>query len=907
MKWKNLHAEIEAHIEEKALELMESGVEEKQAWAQARREFGNVTLTLESSREIWIWAWLDDLGKDLRYAFRAMNANRLFTFVAVASLALGIGANTAIYSFMDAILLRSLPVADPQSLVVLKFQRPKAATGETRGTGYDGNMRSHITSGGSHNGSYSVFPYPAFEVFQKRSDLFTTVFSYHGQTEARLTVNGGAILGDSVYVSGDYFAGLGALPAAGRVLTKEDDQWGAPPAAVVSAGFAQQNYGSARGAIGQTIAVNGVGFTIAGVTAPAFFGANPEWSPDVYVPLQSYLQTQPARFTANETLFSQAGEYWLDVMARLKPGVTREQAQAALDPFFVEYFKEHSGPTPRKPRMLVMEGASGLDSLRYRYSQPVYVLMAMVVLILAIACANIANLLLARAIARRREMAVRLSLGASRARVIRQLLTESLLLSFAGGVGGLLVARWSVSVLTSLLSMGRENFTLRAGLNAPVLAATFAVAAAAGVAFGLAPAWQATKVDVFPALREVRSSAGPTQRRWLPASLGRALVVVQITLSFLLLVGAGLFLRTLVHLQSRQLGFNPKNLLLMEINTGQAGYKDAASLAFHEALRRRFGTIPGVRSATLAAEGQLDGGNWSLDFTVPGSRTEEKSESPLLPVGPDYLATMQIPILLGRDINVSDEFRKPVAAVISASFAKKHFGADNPLGRRISMRFDRSDQELEIVGVAGDARYGSLKDDPPAMLYVDYRHNNGFLVGVIRVVLRTAGEPTRIVSAAREMLHQADPGVPLGMVATQQAEIDSTINQEIVFARLCTGFAALALLIACVGLYGTAAYNVVRRTNEIGIRMALGAQRGTILAMVLRDIAKLGVAGLAIGVPAALGASKLLASFLFGVRPNDPETIGAAIAILLAAVLLAAYAPAQRASRVDPMTALRHE
>jgi predicted permease len=906
MKWKHLDSEIKAHIEEKALELIDSGMPGQEAWEQARREFGNPTLAVESSREVWGWTWVEHLAQDLRYALRAMASNRVFTLLAVLSLALGIGANTAIFSFMDAILLQSLPVRDPESLVVLKFQRPRAPKGAPRGVRFDGNVRIHITSGGSYDGKYSAFPYPAFELFQERPDLFSSVFGYHGMPETHLIVNREATLGDCVYVSGDFFSGLGTPASAGRMIGREDDRPGAPPAAVISAGFAQQWYSGPNDALGKTVTVNGQSFTVVGITPPSFYGVNPEWSPKVYVPLHSYLLTQPRRFTEDGKLFSQTSTYWLDVMARLKPGVTREQAQAALDPVFAEYFRQYSGATADRARMIVMQGAGGLDSLRHDYSQPLWVLMAMVGLILAIACANIANLLLARGAARRREIAVRLSVGASRLRVIRQLLTESILLSLTGGALGLLFAWWGVQTLTALLSTGREDFTLRAGLNWPVLAVTFALAFATGIVFGLAPAWQSTRVDVFPALRETRSSPGTPRRWWLPVTLGQALIVVQITLSLLLLIGAGLFVKTLSKLQSLDLGFNRENLLVLQINTQQAGYQGPASVGFHETLRQRFATIPGVRNATLAAEGQLDGGTWSLGFTVPGSRTEVDTGSPVLPVGPDYLTTMQIPILLGRDISVADGQRIPIAAVISESFAKKHFGTDNPVGRRISMHYD-GDQQLEIVGVAKDARYGNLKDDPQAMLYVDYRHTDGFLIGVIRVVLRTTGEPTRVANAAREILRQTDPGVPMGLISTQTAEIDSTINQEIIFARLCTAFAVLALLIACVGLYGTTAYNVARRTSEIGIRMALGAQRGTVLAMVLREVLALGLAGFAVGIPIALGASKLLASFLFRLQPNDPATIGGAIVILLAAALLAAYGPAQRASRIDPMTALRHE
>lgn len=912
MTWNHMRNEVEAHIEERALDLIESGLPERDAWAQARREFGNTTLTIERSREVWGWSWLEQLGRDLRYAFRAMAANRLFTALAVASLALGIGANTAIYSFMESILLRSLPVKDPRSLAILKFQRPKSRDGSARGRWSNGNMSMQITSGGSFDGVYSVFPYPAFEIFEKRTDLFDGVFSYHGQPESRITLNGGSMLSDTVYVSGGYFPTLGTNAALGRTLLPEDDRIGAPAVANVSLGLARQWFGDEHQALGKSVGINGVSFTIVGVTPQRFFGANPEVSSDVYLPLHSFLLTQAPGFTEGGKIFTTQATYWLDTMVRLKRGVSREQVQAALDPVFAEYFRQASGDTPEKARMIVIDGARGLDSLSHEYGQPLYVLMAMVALILTIACANIANLLLARASSRKRELAVRLSLGASRGRVIRQLLTESVVLSLMGALLGLLFAKWGMQALTAMLAMGRQGFTLRAELNWPVLAATAAVSLLSAVAFGLAPAWRSTKLDVFSSLRASQSSPGDPKRRWIPFNLGQALIVAQIALSFLLLMGAGLFVRTLSKLQSIELGFNPNNLLIFEINTQQAGYKHAASIAFHEQLRQKFLAIPGVASATVAAGGQLDGGSWVLDFTVPGSLFPEalsadKKETLMLPVGPAYLATMQIPMLAGRDIAIEDQARASTPAVVSESFAKKHFGsAGAAVGRHLSMKFD-GDPDLEIVGVAKDARYPDLKKPMPAMLYVDYRHQPGFTSQFMRVVLRTKGDPAQTATAAREILRQTDPGVPMGMMYTQQMTIDSTIIQEILFARLCAVFAALALIIACVGLYGTTAYSVSCRTSEIGIRMALGAQRKTVLAMVLREVAILGVAGLAIGVPIALGMSSLVESFLYKVQPRDPLVIAAAITAMLLGALLAAYVPAQRASRVDPMTALRHE
>jgi macrolide transport system ATP-binding/permease protein len=904
VKWKNLRSEIDAHIEEKAFELIESGVPEQDAWMQARREFGNPTLTVESSRDVWIWTWAEHLMQDVRYAFRTMASNRAFTLLAIASLALGIGANTAIYSFMDAILLRALPVTDPESLVMLKFQRPGTSKGSSNNPAARVKMSMSSTSGGNSAAGYSIFPYPIFELFRARADLFTDVFAYHGRPDTRITVNGIASLGDSVYVSGDYFRGLGIAASAGRGLTSEDEKPGAPPVAVISAGFAQNWYGRASDAVGKSVAVNGVNLTVIGVAPPEFFGVNPASSPEVYLPLHSFVLTQPASLTRDGGIF-EPGVYWLEIMARLKPGVSREQAQSALDPVFAAYFLEYSGGAPEKARMLVLEGAGGLDSLRLRYSRPLFVLLGMVGLILAIACANIASLLLARASARRREMAVRLSMGASRLRVIRQLLTESLVLSVMGGAAGLLFAWWSVQALTASLGMGRDGFTLRAGLSWPVLGAAFVLATLAGLAFGLAPAWQSTKVDVVSMLHKVRASGSGSSGRGFRVSLRQALVVAQIAVSFLMLIGAGLFVRTLSKLESLNLGFNRENLLLLEINTQQAGYDSRAALEFHETLRQRLENTPGVRGATLSAQGQLNGGSTALRLTVPGSRSEDQAATALLPAGPHYLTTMQIPILAGRDLVAADRYRKPITAVASESFARKHFGTDNPLGRRLSMRYG-GDHEVEIVGVAKDARYGSLKNAPPAMLYVDYYHNEGFSERETLIVLRTAGEPLAMAGAAREILRQADPGVPV-TISTQAAQIDSTINQEIIFARLCTAFALLALTISCVGLYGTTAYNVSRRTSEIGIRMALGAQRGAVLSMVLRETAVLGIVGIAIGLPVALAASKLVASFLFDLQPNDAATIAGAVVFLMAAALPAAYGPARRATRIHPITALRHE
>jgi len=517
-------------------------------------------------------------------------------------------------------------------------------------------------------------------------------------------------------------------------------------------------------------------------------------------------------------------------------------------------------------------------------------------LILAIACVNIANLLLAKAAARRREMSVRLSLGAGRFRLVRQLLTESVMLASLGGAFGVLFAIWGVRSLTLLLSNGRENFTLHAELNWHVLALTAALSVVCGLLFGLAPAIQSTRPDVMPGLKNGRGG-GPRRRAQ------HVLVVSQIAVSFLILVAAGLFVRTLNKLHSVQLGYARENILLFSLNARQAGHRDPEIATFYEDLRKRFESIPGVSSATLSHSSIViaDRAGKTYRGTMKvGAVTVEGAS--VLVAGPRFLTTMQIPILAGREIDDRDQPGSTPVAVISERLARTYFGNDNPVGRRMTFLDEKRD--LEIVGVSGNVRYGGLKEGTPMTVFVAASQ---FSPDGITYALRTAGDPLRYVKSVQEIVREADSRIPVTDVVTQAAEIDRTISREIMFAKLCTGFAVLALLIACVGLYGTMSYNVARQVGEIGIRMALGAQRGTVVWMVLRRVLILAAVGLAISVPAALSATKLIKSFLFETQPNDPGTMVLAAVVLLSAATLAGFAPARRASRIDPLAALRHE
>jgi macrolide transport system ATP-binding/permease protein len=597
----------------------------------------------------------------------------------------------------------------------------------------------------------------------------------------------------------------------------------------------------------------------------------------------------------------------------LRPGVSLSQAQARLAVQFREFVTSTAGTAKERvymPALWLEEGASGLDSLRREYSRPVYVLMAMVGLILVIACANIANLLLARAAGRRREIAVRLSLGAGRFRVVRQLLTESLLLSILGGALGVLVAVWGIRSITWLLANGRDKFTLHAAIDWPVLGFTFALAVFCGFLFGLAPALQGTRVDLTAALKETRASA-PRGRQRLAGirfGLSHVLVVSQIAISLLLVVAAGLFVHTLSNLHSIQLGFNRENILLFDLNARPAGYKGAALARFYANLRDRFRGIPGVRNVTFSRF-PLAAGYWNdSSLRIPGLPKTAGHEPSTATVEADqlFLTTMQIPILLGRDIQPRD-LESGRVAVVNEKFAKKYFAGENPVGRRIGIGDEKSPADIEIVGVARNSLYNSIKEtDTPPVAYVPYTQDLDRLNGVI-FELRTGGDPLALVDTARRIVRQASPSVPMSGVTTQSRKIDQTISQERTFAGLCACFAILALLIACVGLYGSVAYSVARRTGEIGIRMALGAESRRIVWMVLREVAILAAVGLGIGLAAAYSLARFVAAFLFGMQPHDPLALSVSVLVLIAAAILAGYAPARRASRTDPMAALRNE
>ncbi len=852
---------------------------------------------------MWTWTWWEQTGQDLRYGLRSMAANPLFTAMAIVSLALGIGANTAIFSFMDAVLLRTLPVRDPKELVVLHW-KAKGNPGVIHGL--TGSMHNDgVTGRTSPN-----FPFAAYQMLRANPDVLSTVFAYASAGRINVFTRGQAEFSEGLYVSGEFYAGLGVKPAAGRLIANDDDRTGAPPVTVLSYAYWERRFNADPGAVGRSILMNNTPFTIIGVSAPEFFGVNPGEQPEVYVPLHTDPLLSLRREDAEQQDFFNGNFYWVEMMGRLRPGVTREHAEVVLATRFKQYAASTAKTTKERqeyPALWLEDGAGGLDSLRRQYSKPLAVLMVMVGLILTIACANIASLLLTRAAARRREIAIRLSMGAGRMRVIRQLLTESVLLSLLGALAGLLVATWGIRSLTWLLANGRERFTLHATLNWQVMLFTLSVAVLAGVLFGLAPALQSTRLDLNTALKEVRASE--LRSRFGPFGLAHVLVAAQIGLSLLLVVGAGLFVRTVSNLHSTNLGFNQKNLLLFSLDAKQSGYKDAALAQFYGDLLNQFRRIPGVQNAGLS-QFSLVSNYWnSTNVRIPGAPAAAKDNQPetcVSTVDAQYLPTMQIPILMGRGFEERD-LTSPRVAIATEAFVKKFFPNQNPLGHRIGLNNDKSPADIEIVGVARTALYNSVKEkETPPVLYIPYTQDLEQLSGA-SFQLRAAGDALSLVPAVRKIVHEASPNVPLANVKTQVAQIDETISEERTFARLCSGFAFLALLIACVGLYGTMAYTVARRTGEIGVRMALGAVRRSIVWMVLREVLAVSAAGVIGGIAAAWVTTRLLESYLFGVQQHDPTVLAAAVLILILAAVAAGFAPAWRAARIDPLVALRHE
>jgi predicted permease len=918
-----LQEELRFHLERDVAQNVESGMNPEEAHYAALRSFGGVDQSKEECRDARGVRLIEDLGKDLRYGVRMLLKHKGFTIVAVLSLALGIGANTALFSVVDAVLLKTLPVAEPEALVLFEWQAGRAfRIGGMSGTS------SVPTPPGTLG--LSLFRYDVFEKMRHARDAapdspLSDFFAFAPIPEVSAVVGDQAEIINGQAVSGAYYAGLGVQPVLGRGITDEDDTAGAAPVVVLSHQFWQKRFAANPAVLGQQLKLNKLSFTIIGVTPPAFTGTSQvDYHPAVTVAVASEPLLQGER--SNLGTANRPGVWWMNLMGRLKPGATSEQARDGLNGTFQAAALEVMSP-PRKaneparlepkdyPHLITESGSRGMLDRRRRYTPTIYGLFIVVALVLLIACANVANLLLARAALRGPEICVRLTVGAGRRRLIRQLLTESVLLSGCGGAVGVLFAFWGKSALVTLAdkSTGILPNELDLSLNWRVLMFTLAVSLLTGVLFGLAPAWRATSLDLATSLKQSRRTTGAVSR------LSRGLIVAQVALSLLLLVGAGLFIRTLYNLQRVNLGFNQENLLLFRLQPQQGGYKDERLIEFYQQLLARLDYLPGVRAATFGKVPLIADDNWFNDFLLPGEteQTAERHETMRQTVRENYFATMEIPLLRGRSFTAQDDRHAPQVAIVNQSFARKFFHNDDVLGKHVT---DSGDREVEIVGIVADTKYRSQREELKPLLYTPWQQE-GEMIGEMSFALRTTDEPTALVTAVHRAVRELDSNLPVTEVSTQTARAQATLGKERLSARLLSFFGGLALLLVAVGLSGVLAYSLAQRTNEIGIRMALGAQTANVLRLVIWQGMKLVVLGLAVGALGGYALKRLLASQyfassewqsqiaeqLYGVKGTDPATFAVIASLLTLVALVACWIPARRATKVDPLIALRYE
>jgi predicted permease len=846
--------------------------------------------------------------KDLRHAIRMLLHAKGWTAVVVLSLALGIGANTALFSAMNGLLLTKVSVQDPDTLVRFRYTGRNDMVTDSSGYG----VLNKTADGQDVRASFS---YPMFQQFVADNRTMADLFACAPFGRVSVVVDGQAELASAFISTGNYYRVLGARARAGRTITPDDDQPSAPPVAVISSKYWHSRFGTDPSVVGRTVRINNVLVTIVGVLSPDFTGVQQPLGepPDISVPLA----LDPQLSTNTETgppRLARPTYWWLQVMGRLKPGATAAQVQGNLEGVFRQtaragldsYLtglpdKERASSQNRNrtevPRLRVEPGARGVYDVNTSDVRSLTILSVVVTLVLLIVCANVANLLLSRATARQKELSVRLSLGATRPRLIRQLLTESLLLASMGGALGILVGYWGRQLLPG--TPGQMTV-----LDWRMLAFVTGITGLTGIVFGIAPALRGTGMNVSSALKDTGRSVIGSR-----SILGRSLLVVQVAISLVLLVGAGLFLRTLHNLRHVDVGFNPQNLVLFRVNPSLNRYDDKRIAALYRDMLDRLNTVPGVRAAAMSQPALLSGSVNSTSIFVqgrvyPAGRPRgDSNDINRLVISPNFFEVMGIPMVMGRGFTDRDTNTGPKVVVINEAAVRKYFPNENPIGKRFGSSVETSGQQ-EIVGVLRDVKYNSVRDDAPPTMYVPYAQAR---LGGAVFELRTADAAANPIGAVREAVRQIDANLPVTDVSTQIEQVEKRFLQEKLFAQAYTLFGGLALLLASVGLFGLMSYSVARRTNEIGIRMALGAQRHDVLRLVMRESMTLVAIGVATGLTVAFFASRLVATLLFGLPPTDVSTIAAATGIMVLVSGLAGYLPARRASRVDPMVALHYE
>ena len=871
--------EMSFHVAERADDLVSAGMNPTDAAREAQRRFGHRSTLHETTRDVDMLTWLESFMSDVKHASRVLRASPGFTVVVVVSLALGIGANTAIFSLINAVMVRALPVESPEQLVTFS------------------------------NKSYGTeLSYPLWEAIRdSKSGLASaTAFS---NTEFNLANGGEVRRVKGNWISGEYFTTLGVQPAAGRLVAKSDDIRSCAPVAVIGYGFWQSEYGGSASAIGRNISLSGKSFEIVGVAANGFFGAEVGRSVQVYAPLCAM-----SAIAAGDT--DRLRHMWfLSFIGRLAPGTTPQQVEnnfAAALPTILS-----SAMTPadyqdaqqniKSYRFAVTEGVTDLSSLRQSYTKALSVLMTVVGIVLLIGCANVANLLLARAASREREIAVRFALGASRMRVLRQLLTETMLLTAMGAIAGVFFAKWSSGLLVQLLSSGRNPVGLDVPIDARVLLFTTAVATATGLLFGLAPAWRATRTNPQEAMRANARSIVSGQSRF---SAGKVLVVGQVALSLVLVVGAGLLLSTFSRLSTMHPGFTSENVLLVAANMQNAGFNDDQLKRIPGELLQHIRTIPGVKNASASNLTPISGSAWNGEIVVAGYVPQSGNDAMvyLNEVSADFFSTLNTRIIAGRTFGPGDQRGTQKVALINQTTARKFFGVQSPLGKQFRLPGPRDKEAgpgIEVIGLVEDAKYSSLKEAPRPVAYLSLSQSDEANAD-ISFEIRTNGEMPTVISGVTALMAQTSPRISLEYQRLDD-QVAASLTRERLLATLSAFFAVLALLLAMIGLYGTMSYGVSRRRNEIGIRLALGAERAQVRRMVLGEVARMLCVGLVIGAAAAMASSRYVASLLFGVQPNDAPTLALSAAILAIVGLMAGAIPAWRAARLDPMLALRED
>lgn len=822
---------------------------------------------------------------DFRFALRSLAKSPVFTSVAVLSLAIGIGASSAVFSVLNAVRLRSLPVSDPHELRLIHWVGRNAKLSSYSGVGHSRMPGGYIVG--------SSFPYTAYRLFQDKGHGFSALFALFPLNRLTIVGRSGAETTHGLMVSGNFFSGYGGGTMLGRPLGPEDDRADAAPAIVITHRLWERQYGLDSNVIGQTVSVSRNAFTIVGVLPPTFVGPQLGDPADFYVPFAAQPKLAPNRS------LSSSNRWWVQIMGRIAPDGDELKAGAELSVLFSQILGESSTKMDN-PSIRIENGAQGaMVVLRNRLSAPLYVMLAVVALVLAIACTNVASLLLARGAVREHEFAVRAAIGASRWRLLRQSFVESIVLGLLSAGIGLLLAKWGTDLLLHGFLNLPADFRIDARTDFNVVGFAIAVSLCTALFFGILPALRAARVDPLGGLKSASAASTPRLR------IGRVLAAAQVCLSVLLVVGAGLMIRTFANLRRVDPGFDADNVLLFSVNPSQGGFKAQALASFYEDLRRSIAGFPGVRSVAYTSQALVSDSSESNGVEIPGRPTTPGNapDTNMLITSEGYLNTLGIPLLQGRDLAESDTASSLPVAVVNETFTRMFFPGENALGRAFMLQ-DGRNRSFTIVGIARDAKYESIRKPVPPVAYFSYRQHER---GALHVAVRSAVPPLSLVPAVRKAVADLSREVPLSEIRTQESYVSHSIAMDRTFAVLCGGVATVALLLACIGLYGLMAYNVSRRKAEIGVRMALGATTRDIAWPVIRDSLMIAIAGITAGVPLAWGAARLIQSQLYGVEAADPLTLVAGGLILVAVAVLAAWLPARRAGRVNPIEALRAE